>query len=352
MRLLILGTGRMAGTHAEAFDKIDGVTLVGCVDIRLDAAKAFAKTHDIPNAYENLAAAAQDVDFDAIANCTPDMVHFKTTMDALEAGFHVFCEKPLATNFDDATCMAETAERLGLVHGVNLTYRNVAALQKAREIVETGRIGAIRHFEASYLQSWLTQSAWGDWHSDPAWLWRLSSKHGSLGVLGDVGIHIFDFATFASATRVAEVTGQLATFSKAPGDEIDGYILDANDSFSSTVTLNSGATGVVHASRFASGHLNDLSLHLYGDAGGLKVTNKGPLGTLEICSDGDLETATWRAVPLAPVRTNFERFAEAVRRKQPMEPDFNTGAALQAVLDGVFEADAKGMKISLQYAEI
>ena len=60
----------------------------------------------------------------------------------------------------------------------------------------TGAIGTVRHFEASYLQSWLTQPAWGDWRTRPQWLWRLSTAHGSKGVLGDVGIHILDFATF------------------------------------------------------------------------------------------------------------------------------------------------------------
>jgi len=352
MRLLILGTGRMAGAHAEAFSKIAGVTLAGCVDIDTDRAEAFAAEHAIPMAFTSLVSALESGEVDAAANCTPDASHFETTMAVLEAGTHVFCEKPLATTYEDVAQMAAKARSKGIIHGVNLTYRNVAALQTARTLIAEGRIGHIRHFEASYLQSWLTQSAWGDWRSDPTWLWRLSTEHGSLGVLGDVGIHILDFLTYAAGQNVAELTGRLGTFDKAEDGRIDGYTLDANDSFSATVALESGALGVIHATRFAPGNLNDLSLQIYGTKGGLKVTNTGPLGTLRVCEGDNLEKATWVPVVLSPVKTNFERFAEAVQSGAGMVPDFDEGARLQAVLDGVFRAHNERRQISLYCARI
>lgn len=334
MRLLILGTGNMAGAHATHFAAIEGVKLTACVDIDAARAGAFARKHDIPAVYASLGEAILAGGFDAVANATPDSVHFPTTMEALEAGLHVFCEKPLATNLADARIMTEAAEDAGVVNGVNLTYRNVAALQKAREVTADGRLGEIRHFEASYLQSWLVQPAWGDWSTEERWLWRLSSAHGSNGVLGDVGIHICDFAVFAAGCDIRAITAQLKTFHKAPGDQIRDYILDANDSVVMTAELTCGAAGVIHATRFASGHLNDLSLRMYGTEGGLEVTNKGPLGTLRICEGDDLETATWRDVALSPVPTNYQRFARAViAGRGRMSPDFATAARLQSVID-------------------
>ena len=333
MRLLILGTGNMAGTHAEAFSAIDGVDVVACADIDLARARDFADRFGIPEAYGSLDEALAGSRADAIANTTPDAAHYGTTMKALAAGLHVFCEKPLATNAADADRMVATAEAAGRITGVNLTYRNVAALQAARRIVAEGRIGAARHFEAAYLQSWLTQGAWGDWASEDVWLWRLSSAHGSLGALGDIGIHIFDFATYAAGSDIDDMQATLTTFPKAPGDRIGDYVLDANDSFTMTARLENGATGVIHATRFAPGHLNDLSLRLFGTRGGIEVTNAGPLGTLRICEGDDLESATWREVPLDPVETNYQRFAEAVRTGVPMKPDFATAARLQKVID-------------------
>ena len=338
MRLMILGTGNMAGAHVRHFSAIKGVTLAACVDLDEARVKKFAAEHQIAKTYTSLAEALNEGGFDAVSNTTPDAAHFPTTMECLKDGYHVFCEKPLATNHAHTTAMTEAAAAAGVVNGVNLTYRNVAALQKAREIIAHGEIGAVRHFEASYLQSWLTQPAWGDWKTEDTWLWRLSTKHGSNGVLGDVGVHIFDFATYAAGSDIAAITAQLTTFDKAPGNQIGEYTLDANDSMVLTARLASGATGVIHASRFASGHLNNLSLKVFGTLGGLEVTNTGELGTLRMCSGKDLEAATWKDVALTPVPTNYQRFTDAVRSGAPMIPDFADATRLQAVIDAASEA--------------
>ena len=126
---------------------------------------------------------------------------------AANAGKHVFCEKPLAPSFADALAMTEAAESAGLVNMVNLTYRNSPALQQARKMVVAGEIGALRHVEAAYRQSWLVSKTWGDAMSEPQWLWRQSTAHGSTGVLGDVGIHILDFASFGAASPLSCVRG-------------------------------------------------------------------------------------------------------------------------------------------------
>ncbi len=337
MRLLILGTGSMAGAHANGFAEIPGVEVAGCADVELARAEAFAKEHGIPEAWPSLAAAIDSGGYDAVTNATPDPVHYPTTMEALAAGLHVLCEKPLATNAADASDMTLLAEEKGVVNGVNLTYRNVSALQKARQIVDEGRLGDIRHFEAAYLQSWLTQPAWGDWRTEERWLWRLSSEHGSMGALGDIGIHIFDFVTYAAGADIAAIQAMLTTFPKAEGDQIGPYVLDANDSMTLTARLEGGASGVIHATRFASGHLNDLSLRIFGTKGGIELTNAGDLGTLRLCEGNDLTTATWREIPLEPVVTNYRRFADAVQTGGRMTPDFRTALRLQRVIDAAHQ---------------
>lgn len=348
MRLLILGTGSMASTHASAFSEIEGVSVTGCVDIDQSRAEAFSRDHGHPTVFSSLTEAIASRAFDAVANTTPDAFHYETTLQAIDGGLHVFCEKPLALSLAQAEEMTSAIEAAGLMNGVNLTYRNVAALQKAREIIADGRLGPIRHFEASYLQSWLTQPAWGDWRTEERWLWRLSEAHGSNGVLGDIGIHIFDFVSFAAGEPIAAIRADLKTFDKAPGNRIGEYRLDANDSMVMTAALSSGATGVIHATRFATGHLNDLRLRIFGLHGGLEVTNTGDLGTLKICADADRETATWKSVPLDPVPTNYQRFAEAVRTRRPMNPSFATATHLQAVIDSAMSSHARGLQVSIE----
>ena len=345
MKLLVLGTGSMAAAHVSAFKEIEGVEIVACADLDHDAAIAFGKEHGIPHHYAGLDAALSAGGFDAATNVTPDGVHYATTMQLLQERIHVFCEKPLATNFGHAAAMTDAANGAGLVNGVNLTYRNVAAIQKAQELVADGAIGEIRHVEASYLQSWLTQPAWGDWASEPRWLWRLSKDHGSHGALGDVGVHVLDFATFSAGSPVHAITCQLKTFDKASGNKIGEYTLDANDSFSMTVELENGATGVVHASRFATGHINDLNLKLHGTEGGLHVTNDGALGTLRICNGDDMLTAKWKDVELCEVKSTYARFADAVMNGAVMDPDFETAAKLQSVIDSAVISDSSGGKV-------
>jgi predicted dehydrogenase len=261
------------------------------------------------------------------------------------AGRHVFCEKPLATNFRHAEEMTKAAAKAGVVNMVNLTYRNVPALQKARELVQAGAIGDVRHIEASYLQSWLSSRYWGDWRTESRWLWRLSKAHGSNGVLGDIGIHILDFASYGAASEIENVTCRLKAFPKAPGNQIDDYTLDANDSFVMAVEFANGALGTIHASRWATGYRDDLQLRIFGSQGALDVrygsrdANGMRIPRLDVCLGEDIETHSWRHHPLTPVETNYERFIRAIRQGETLEPSFAHAANLQRILDKAMEAD-------------
>jgi predicted dehydrogenase len=342
VRILILGTGGMANNHAEKFAEIEGVTLVGGIDTRPEQLAAFCEKHHIANQFTSIDAAIAWGQFDAVTNVTPDAAHFPTTMPFLAAGKHVLCEKPLATNEADADAMAAAAAKAGVVNMVNLSYRNVAGLQKAAAMVRDGAIGTVRHFEASYLQSWLTQPAWGHWDVESQWLWRLSTKHGSKGVLGDVGIHILDFATYIAGLNAVEVSCRLATFRKAPGDQIGEYPLDANDSATMQVVLENGALGTVAATRFASGHLNDLRLRIYGDKGGLEVNWQKDVSSLRACLEPDLISATWHDVEAPVLASIYERFVAAIRGEGVADPDFARGAALQRLLDRAEQSAGQG----------
>src|SRR5690606_36056702 len=346
MRLLILGTGGMANQHARQFAAIDGVELVAGVDVdplRLDE---FNQRHGIPHAFGSIDAAIAWGEFDAVANVTPDSIHHPTTIAALRAGKHVFCEKPLATDYARALEMTELAEATGLVNMVNLTYRDVAQLQRAREIVTSGEIGAVKHVEASYLQSWLVSKAWGDWRTEAKWLWRLSKKHGSNGTLGDIGIHILDFAVYGAGSDIDHVFCRLKTFDKAEGNRIGEYELDANDSFAMTLELENGALGVVHATRWATGHFNELRLRIYGEKGGVEVQHRHDWSKLLVCAGEDVETGTWRELKVDPVPTNYQRFAGAVRTGINQEPTFRHAANLQRVLDLAMVSDLEKKELA------
>ena len=346
-RLLILGTGNMAAAHARAFALEPTIKIVGAVEPNKQRLAAFGKEFGIRHRFASLDDALDWGKFDAVANVTPDAVHHPTTMKLIAAGKHVLCEKPLATVYPLAREMADAAEKAGVINMVNLTYRASPALQKAREIVTSGKLGTIRHFEASYLQSWLVGNHWGDWRTEDRWLWRLSTRHGSNGVVGDVGIHIIDFATFGLGSDISSLASRVKTFHKAEGDRIGDYPLDANDSFVMTAELRNGALGTIQATRFATGNANELRLSIFGDEGALRVHTDGKISSLEICAGADIDKNLWRKVRCPKAPTTFHRFALALDSGVNGDPDFRRAADMQRILDLCLEAGQTGRSITI-----
>ncbi len=348
VRVAILGTGGMANRHAELYAQIPGVQLVAACDVDRPRVEAFAAKHGIPAAatYTDFAQLLREVPCDAISNVTPDAFHAALSIQALKAGKHVLCEKPLGLNHNETKRMVAAAKKAGTVAMVNFSYRDWSALQAIAARVHAGEIGELRHVEASYLQTWLTAPIWGDWRTSPAWLWRLSTQHGSKGVLGDVGVHIVDFATFP-AGPIKKVFCQLKTFAKAPKNRIGDYPLDANDSAVLNVEFANGALGTIHTTRFATGHPNRLALRLHGTAGAFSFDSDLGTDTYKSCLGPDVATATWQDVKAAPTPNNHTRFIAAIRSGVASQPDFARGSEIQRVLDACFESDAAGKPVKI-----
>ncbi|MEI6034996.1 MAG: Gfo/Idh/MocA family oxidoreductase [Verrucomicrobiae bacterium] len=338
VRVAVIGTGGMANWHAENFRKVSGCKLVAACDIDAARARAFADKHGIPLAFSDSAALLAGADFDAVTIVTPDAFHAPVSLECLKAGKHVLCEKPLALNYADANKMVAAAKRAGVVNMVNFSYRDWPCLQGAAAAIRRGDIGEVRHVEASYLQAWLASKVWGDWRENPTWLWRLSTGHGSKGVLGDVGVHIVDYATFPCGP-VKEVFCRMKAFPKAAGNRVGSYKLDANDSAILTVEFANGALGTIHTSRWVGGHANRLALKIAGTKGTIAMDSEISTAAFRICNGKGLDKCEWREVACKPVSTNYQRFIAAIRSGKPGEPDFARGAEVQRVLDACFVSD-------------
>lgn len=340
VRLAVLGTGGMANVHAERFNAIDGCKVVAAADVDLTRATTFAEKHQIPAAFAGAKDLLKKADFDAVSIVTPDAFHAPLALECLKAGKHVLCEKPLALNYPDAKRMVAAAKKSGAINMVNFSYRDWPAIQAVAALVQRGTIGEVRHVEASYLQAWLASKIWGDWRTTPAWLWRLSSQHGSKGVLGDVGVHIVDFATFPVGP-ISSVFCRLKAFDKAPGNRIGEYPLDANDSAILNVEFANGALGTIHTTRWCGGHANRLFLKIAGTKGTVEIDSDRTTAGYRICAGKDLDKALWREVAVGDVPNNYQRFVKAIRTGKQDQPDFTRGAEIQKVLDACFVSDAE-----------
>lgn len=348
VRVAILGTGGMAHRHAELYSRIPGVQLVAACDIDAPRVAAFAAKHGIPAAaaYTDFARLLRECPCDAVSNVTPDAFHAPLSIQALRAGKHVLCEKPLGLNHAQTRRMAAAAQKAGTIAMVNFSYRDWSALQAIAARVHAGEIGELRHVEASYLQTWLTAPLWGEWRTSPTWLWRLSTRHGSMGVLGDVGVHILDFATYP-AGPVKKVFCQLKTFPKAPRNRIGEYTLDANDSALLQVEFANGALGVIHTTRWATGHPNRLALKLHGTTGALSFDSDLGADTYRACLGPDAALAKWADHKAPPTPDNHTRFIAAIRSGRADQPDFARGSEIQRILDACFKSDATRQPVKI-----
>ncbi|MDQ3856217.1 MAG: Gfo/Idh/MocA family oxidoreductase, partial [Chloroflexota bacterium] len=204
---------------------------------------------------------------------TPGNTHFEVVMAAVEAGKHVICEKPLANTLDEARQMTEAANRAGVINMVNFNYRRAPAVQLAKQLIDSGRIGTIRHWRAVYLQDWIIDTEF-------PLVWRLQKELAGSGALGDLGAHIVDLAHFLVGP-IAEVSGATETFIKerptlAASDAGLGATAGAergqvtvDDAAIALARFESGALGTFEATRFANGRKNYNSFEINGSEGSL-----------------------------------------------------------------------------------
>ncbi|MER5686034.1 Gfo/Idh/MocA family oxidoreductase [Streptomyces sp. NPDC002205] len=210
--------------------------------------------------------------------CTPGDSHAEIAIAALEAGKHVLCEKPLANTVAEAEAMTEAAERArarGQVAMVGFNYRKVPAIAYARKLIADGRLGALRHVRATYLQDWLVDP-------ESPLTWRLEREHAGSGALGDLGAHIIDLAQYLAGELLVGVSAVSETFvrerpllagasgglSGVASSEARGAVT-VDDAAVFTGRLASGALASFEATRMAAGRKNALRLELNGERGSL-----------------------------------------------------------------------------------
>jgi predicted dehydrogenase len=200
-------------------------------------------------------------DIDLIDICTANDTHMPIAVAAAKAGKHVICEKPAAMNADEAKAMWEAAEEAGVRNMIAFNYRRVPAIQLAKRLIEEGKIGEIRHFNAVYYQDWLV---------DPAFpmVWRHDIKKGGSGAHGDMNAHTVDLARFLVG-EINAVSGTSDVFIKErPFSNGEGTgKVTADDSLSFLARFENGAQGTFVATRFATGRKNFLRLEVFGSEG-------------------------------------------------------------------------------------
>lgn len=300
-------------------------------------------------------------DIDIIDVSTPGHLHHTVVMEALAAGKHVFCEKPLANTLEEAADMVHAWKKAGTIGMINFNYRKVPAVMLAKQLIEEGRLGEIRHFRARYLQDWL--------HDAQAPMsWRLQREFAGSGALGDIGAHITDLAHLLIGP-ITSVTGSLATAVTSrplekPTEELTHGDVTVDDWTAFIAKFENGATGVFEASRLATGRRNQNTFEINGSKGSIAFDLEN-LNRLEVyLDDDDALTRGFHNVLVTDAQhplvgnwwpdghiigwehTHVHQVRDlliGVRSGEQPQPSFEDGYRCQAVLDAVERSSVSGM---------
>ena len=230
---------------------------------RLSAERCYP---DVATMLEREAALPVERRMDFVTIATPNHVHYEAARAAIEAGFHVVCDKPVTHTLADAERLQSLLERSDRLFCLTHNYTGYPMIREARALIAAGELGAIRRADCEYLQGWLASdeessgNKQAEWRTDP-------NRSGAAGCFGDIGSHAQNLLEFVTGQHINRLCADLNTW-------VDGRALD--DDGNVLIRLSGGARGVISASQVAVGEENGLRLRVYGEKGGLVWSQQEP----------------------------------------------------------------------------
>lgn len=202
---------------------------------------------------------------DFVSITTPNHVHFEPTKLALENGFHVVLDKPLAFDLKEGKILQEIAKKSQLLFCLTHTYTGYPMIKEARQQVLSGKFGKIRKVYVDYPQGWLSsflENADATTHSFKQAAWRTDpSQSGIAGAMGDIGTHAFNLAEYVTGLSVTKLCADINTVVAGRKLDDDGTVL---------LKFNNGASGFLYATQVAAGEENNTRIRVYGEKGGVE----------------------------------------------------------------------------------
>jgi predicted dehydrogenase len=321
LRMGIAGCGAAARIHLDRLLALDAVEIVGCADPDLHSAQALADRASLraPSPHEPKSVPAfsdyrdllQQQVPDAVAIFAPHLAHYRVTMDALQRGCHVFIEKPLSTNLQEAADIVSLARGRHLKVGVGHQFRLCPSLVEARRRLASGAIGPLRLVTAILARPWVADLD----REESQWRFHLKAAGG--GILADAGDHLID----ALLWTTGQVAGEVGAVQSERDRGIDLVTAAA-------IRLADGTPVTLGVSAFAPGSV--FALDYFGELGHIRATDQSlqeqragaprvdfALGAPDQTIDGDFVAAVTDGSPLccpAEQALDTVRLLEAIAR--------------------------------------
>ncbi len=279
LRMGMVGGGRGAfigGVHRIAAN-IDGlIELVGGAfssdaekskasgaDLMLDPSRCYGSYEEMIKTEKNLPA---DKRMDIISIVTPNHMHFAPAKMALENGFDVICDKPLAFTLEEALELERVLKATGRIFALTHNYTGYPMVKQAKKMIADHKLGTIRKVVVEYPQGWLStkledsDSKQAAWRTDP-------KRSGIAGSMGDIGTHAENLAEYITGLKIVELCADISII-------VPGRLLD--DDGNVLLHMDNGARGILFASQISAGEENNLKIRAYGELGGLEWSQQEP----------------------------------------------------------------------------
>jgi predicted dehydrogenase len=319
----------------------------------------FARQWDIPATYTDYRHLIRDGGVDAVIVATTNDSHYPITMEALEQGLHVLCDKPLAQNAVHAREMADAARRAGVKTMVPLTYRYMPTTRYVKQLVDQGFIGRPYHLNLRYYTGYGRQAKYD---------WRFNADIAGSGVVGDLGSHWLHLARWFYG-EVTAIFCHADTLVERPNGPDDYDYTRGEDTAVMTVKFANGAYGVLHVTTLCHegtqlGQTHHMEFH--GSDGTLyNHIDWDTVQQVRGCRAGEASTVldvpddVWAGARRDTVHNTYRdifreqdhmtrEFVSAIVANGASYPDFEEGARVQELVDAALASARSGCWVQVE----
>ncbi|WP_248926272.1 Gfo/Idh/MocA family protein [Paenibacillus hamazuiensis] len=336
IKVAVIGCGAIAQRrHIPEYEENPNVELVAFADPVLERAELYAKKHNA-KAYANYEDMLKEVKADAVSVCTPNYLHAPAAIAAANAGAHVLVEKPMAATEEEALAMIEAARKNGVYLMVGHNQRLMPPHVKAKEILDSGRLGRVLTFRTSFGHPGPER-----WSVDGRDSWFFRKEEAIMGAMGDLGVHKSDLIRYFLNDEVVEVAAFVGTLDKK-GTDVD-------DNSTCLLRMKSGAIGTLVASwTYYKGE--DNSTVFWCENGVMKIGTHPDDQVIVELRDGTVERYKVGAIATNEKQTSsgvIDAFVESIVTKTPPSISGEEGMRSLKVILAAFESQATGQVVKL-----
>ncbi|MDR3139581.1 MAG: Gfo/Idh/MocA family oxidoreductase [Treponema sp.] len=348
LKVAIIGCGKIANiAHLGPLSKMEGVEIKYAVDIIEERANAAKKNYGVQQALTDYKIALQDKEVAVVYVLTPNFSHYTITMDALRAGKHVFCEKPITVNYGLSREMADEANKRNLILNIGVCNRYNKSVELIKDYVEKGKLGELYHIYCSFRSHRSIPGLGGDF---------TSKKNSGGGVLIDWGIHFLDLILYITGVKIHTVTAN--TYNKL-GKDIPAYVFnkmwagppvldgicDVEDMVSGFIRT-SGPSINFNGAWAQNINVDEMFIDFMGDKGGIRL-NYGKDFTFYTAENGVLQTVKPDYIIPDQYEREDLRFIEAVREGLKTRSHIDNVLESAKLLDAIYESAENQAEIKI-----